>query len=74
MNERRHGFRRWFCRKFCWDTPAVDKPVEAPKELRDASHELANAVSGLQGAANEVIRKGDAYHAMARALRGGKDG
>lgn len=51
----------------------MKKEKIVPTELREASHRLANATSELQGAAREVIRKGDAYQALAKAMRG-KDG
>lgn len=69
------SLREYLCSKFCpsrMSQAEVRQRSQLPFELRQASHQVSNAVMELQGAAANVHREANAFLALVRAI--GEDG
>lgn len=62
---------KWIGTHICGHKPIEVKPQEdVPSEVREKSHELANASARSNGLAHAVKKESEAIEQFARAIRG----
>ena len=61
---------RWLCGRRFDDTHPSAESMEMPPEVREASHNLANAATQMQTLAHTIKRQADVFHDLVHTMRG----
>jgi hypothetical protein len=62
--------RKRLCSFCCWTDPVAAPHVEMPPELREASHNQANAAAAIVGSVASLRREADKLEALVLLMRG----